>query len=195
VWALLALATGAAAVSALTSISAPAGAQQPPLTSTAARCPLKPSAAFPGGEAWAFTATGVPASAHSGTTATYAHGRGTWTHGHGAGTICRADAPAGGPVRDVVLRVGGRARLAPGVTQLGRRGVSLTLSVTVAASDFAACAAGTRGTVTIFASYFEGHHDRVQLRFGDACTAENATFLGPQLRALVARDGRQVNHA
>lgn len=163
--------------------------------SASAKCPLKPSSASPGGEAWAFTATGLPASAHAGVDSTYAHGRGTWTHGHGAGTICRADLPASGPARDIVLKVAGSAHVSPGVTQLGRKGVSVTLGATVSASDYTGCAVGTHGSVTIFASYFQGHHDRVVLRFGAACAAENATFLGAQLHALIARDGRQVNSA
>jgi hypothetical protein len=49
--------------------------------------------------------------------------------------------------------------------------------------------------VTIFASYYQGHHDRVQLHFAPACAAEDATFLGQQLHALIAREGLQVNHA
>jgi len=163
--------------------------------SASAKCPLKPSSASPGGEAWAFTATGLPASAHAGIHSTYTHGRGTWTHGHGAGTICRADTPASGPARDIVLKVAGGAHVSPGVTQLGRKGVSVTLGVTVSASDYAGCALGTRGSVTIFASYFQGHHDRVVLHFAAACAAEDATFLGSQLHALIARDGRQVNSA
>jgi hypothetical protein len=102
--------------------------------------------------------------------------------------------PTSGPARDVVLTVGGSAKVSPGITQLGRRGAGLSLHVTVAASDYEACAVGTRGTVTIFASYYETHRDRVQLRFAGACAAEDATFLGRQLRALIAREGRQVNH-
>jgi hypothetical protein len=184
---LLALA-GAAAIAI--GVSAGAGAAAP-----LAKCPLKPSSSLPKGEAWAFTATGVPASAHAGITSTYAHGRGTWTHGHGGGTICRADAQAGGPSRNIVLSVSGRARVSPGITQLGRRGVGLILSATVSASDYAACAVGTRATVTIFASYYEGHRDRVQLRFGGGCASENATFLGRKLLALIARNGHQVNSA
>jgi hypothetical protein len=162
---------------------------------SAAKCPLRPTSAVPGGEAWAFSVTGVPASTHAGINSTYAHGRGTWAHGHAAGTICREDMPVSGPARDVVLKVGGGARVSPGVTQLGRRGVSLTMSVTVSASDYQACAVGTRGSVSIFASYYQAHHDRVQLRFAAGCAAEDATFAGPRLHALIAGEGRQVNHA
>ncbi|HEX4564552.1 MAG TPA: hypothetical protein VH115_08865 [Solirubrobacteraceae bacterium] len=185
------LAALSALATAILGVAAVASGSQ----SGSAKCPLKPSSSLPGGEAWAFTVTGVPASAHAGISSSYAHGRGTWTHGHGAGTVCRADTPASGPPRDVVLKIGGSAHVSPGVTELGRRGVSLALSVTVSASDSQACAVGTRGSVTIFASYYQGHHDRVQLRFASACAAEDATFLGQQLHALIAREGHQVNHA
>jgi hypothetical protein len=124
----------------------------------------------------------------------YAHGRGTWTHGRGAGTICRSDVLLGAPTRDIVLKVTGRARVSAGVTELGRRGASLTLGVSVSASDDPACAIGARGSVSIFASYYGEHRDRVQLRLATGCAGEDATFAGPQLRALIARDGRQVNH-
>ena len=181
-------ALGTAVLAALASISS--GAQATPV-----KCPLKPSSTLPLGEAWAFTATGVPASPHAGIKSTYAHGRGTWTHGHGAGTICRADTPAGGAARDIVLTVSGSTRVSPGITQLGRKGVSLTLSVKVSASDNPGCAPGTHGSVTIFASYYQGHHDRVQLHVATGCAAEDATFAGPQLHALIAREGHQVNSA
>jgi hypothetical protein len=179
-------ALGAAVLAGLASISQ--GAQ-----SAAVKCPLKASSALPGGEAWAFTATGVPVSPHAGIKSAYVHGRGTWTHGRGAGTICSADMPASGAARDIVLSVGGAARVSPGITELGRKGVGLALNVKVSASDDPACALGTRGSVTVFASYFQGHHDRVQLHFVAGCTGENATFQGPQLHALIAREGRQVN--
>jgi hypothetical protein len=187
-----ALVTAALVYPARTALAAPPHALQ--AASTAA-CPLKPSSSIPRGEAWAFTATGAPASAHPGVRSTYAHGRGTWTHGHGGGTICRADAAASGPAHDIVLRVSGAAKVMPHITRIGRLGASVTLNVTVSASDYTACAVGTRGTVTIFASYYQGHHDRVQLSFAAGCSSENATFLGPQLHALIAREGLQVNHA
>jgi len=181
-------AIGAALLAGLASISL--GSQ-----SIAVKCPLKPSSALPGGEAWAFTSTGAPSSPHAGISSAYVHGRGTWTHGHGAGTICGAEMPASGTARDVVLRVVGSAHISPGITQLARKGVGLTLSVKVSASDDPACVLGTRGSVSIFASYFQAHHDRVQLHFAAGCAAQDATFTGPALRALIAREGRQVNHA
>jgi hypothetical protein len=159
----------------------------------ASSCPLKPSAGIPRGRAWAFSETGAPSSAHVGLNSAYTHGRGTWTGGRGSGTICRQDTLADGTRRDIVLAVRGRATISPGITRLGRRGVGLALTVTVSASDSAACATGTSGTVTIFASYFQGHHDSVQLRFGPACSAESATFAGRALHALVANEGHQVN--
>jgi hypothetical protein len=186
--AMVALALGQGGVRAAGEKAHVAAAQAP-------NCPLKPSSAAPRGEAWAFTSTAAPAGAHAGIASTYTHGRGTWTHGRGRGTICRADTATSGPAHNIVLSVGGRARVSPGIMRLGRKGVGLVLTVTVSASDYAACAPGTRGTVTIFASYYETHHDRVQFRFASACTAENATFSGSALRALIAREGLQVNRA
>jgi hypothetical protein len=160
---------------------------------SAAKCPLKPSSAAPRGEAWAFTVTSAPAGAHPGITSSYAHGRGTWTHGRGRGQICRADAVAGVPAHNVVLSVAGSARVSPHVTRLGKPGVEVQLKVSVSASGFASCVVGTRGTVAIFASYYSTHRDRLQFLFKAGCAAENATFLGSPLHALITRNGRQVN--
>ena len=115
--------------------------------------------------------------------------------GRGKGTICRADRLLDHSSRELVLTVRGRSRISPGVTRLGRRGVALVLSATVSASDAAGCAVGTRATVMLFASYHEVHRDSVQLRFAGACSFGDATFLGAQLRVLIARDGHQVNGA
>ena len=92
-----------------------------------------------------------------------------------------------------MLSVSGSSQLSPRVTRLGHPGVVLVLHASVAASDDSACAAGAHGTVTIFASYYEGHHDSVELRFNGGCTPHDATFLGPTLYALIAENGREVN--
>jgi hypothetical protein len=158
-----------------------------------AACPLKPSSSSPTGEAWAFTQTGPPSSSHPGITSSYTHGRGTWTSGHGAGTICNEDSVSGQPSHNLVLAVAGSARISPHITRLGHLGVGLALSVTVSASDDQSCPAGTRGTVTLFASYYQGHHDSLQLHLAGGCSAYDHTVTGSQLHVLIADDGRQVN--
>jgi hypothetical protein len=165
----------------------------PAAATSPAKCPLKPSSAAPRGEAWAFTVTSAPAGPHPGIASTYAHGRGTWSHERGGGTICRADAVAGAPAHNLVLGVAGKARVSPHVTRLGKPGVEVQLKVSVSASDFAACVVGTHGTVAIFASYYSTHRDRLQFHFAAGCAAENATFLGTRLHALITRNGVQVN--
>jgi hypothetical protein len=158
-----------------------------------AACPLKASSLAPTGEAWAFTQTGAPSSAHPGITSSYTHGRGTWSNGHGAGTICNEDSVSAAPSHNLVLAVAGAAHISPRITHLGHLGVGLVLHVTVSASDDQTCAAGTRGTVTLFASYYQQHRDSVQLRFSGGCDAYDYTYTGSQLHVLIADDGRQVN--
>jgi hypothetical protein len=158
-----------------------------------AACPLKPSSQSPTGEAWAFTQTGPPSSAHPGITSSYTHGRGTWSNGHGAGTICNEDSVSGHPSHNLVLAVAGSARISPHITRLGHLGVGLVLNVTVSASDDQTCPAQTRGTVTLFASYYQGHHDSLQLHLAGACSAYDYTYTGSQLHVLIADNGRQVN--
>jgi hypothetical protein len=160
-----------------------------------AHCPLKPSSTIPSGEAWAFTTTGPPSTSSPGLISTYAHGRGTWSGGRGRGTICRQDTRSGSSRRDIVLSVVASAHVSPRITRLGRLGVGLVLSVTVSASDDTGCSPGARGTVTLFASYYEGHRDSIQFHFAAACASYDATYLGPRVYTLIARNGRQVNHA
>jgi len=189
------------AVSAVTAVavegpSTPAVAGESSTASAVpARCPLKPSSAIPSGDAWAFSETGPPSTPHPGITSSYTHGRGTWTGGRGGGTICSEDSAPARPSHNLVLTVSGSARISPGITRLGRLGTGLVLNMTVAASDDQACPAGTRGTVTMFASYYQGHHDSVRLHFTSACAGYDYTFLGSALYALIAKDGHQVNSA
>lgn len=159
----------------------------------AAKCPLKSSSTIPPGDAWAFHETGPPSASHPGVISSYTHGRGEWRGGRGSGTICQEDTPTSGPPHKIVLPVAGSASVSPRVTRLGHLGVVLVLNVSVADSDDPTCLSGTRGTVTIFASYYEGHHDSVKVHFNGSCTAYSATFLGPRVYALISANGHQVN--
>jgi hypothetical protein len=159
----------------------------------AVKCPLRPSSSIPSGEAWAFTVNGRSSPPLPGISSTYTHGRGAWTGGHGSGTICSQNSVAGHAPRDFVLKVGGGARASGGITRAGRRGAGIVLNVSVLASDDERCLPGARGIVVLFASYYQGHHDIVQLRLSGGCAAYDATYVGPQVVALIARNGRQVN--
>jgi hypothetical protein len=157
-----------------------------------AACPLKAVSTIPSGEAWAFTQTGAPSTPHPGIVSSYTHGRGTWANGRGTGTICNEDSVSGHAAQNLLLAVSGASRISPGITRLGHPGVGLVLKVAVSASDDRACPAGTRGSVTLFASYFQSHHDSVALRFGGGCGAYDYTYTGPQVHVLIADDGREV---
>ncbi len=158
-----------------------------------AHCPLQSSSAIPPGDAWAFHDTALPAAAHAGVSSSYIHGRGSWGGGHGSGTICQQQGAASGPAHNIVLSAEGPASVSPRVIRLGHLGVTLSLHAKVAASDDPACVPATPVGVTIFASYYEGHHDSLQLHFAGSCSAFDATFSGPALYALIAASGHQVN--
>lgn len=160
-----------------------------------ATCPIKASSVIPSGDSWAFTEAGPPSTPHPGITSSYSHGRGTWTHGRGAGIICHEDSAPGRSSRNLVLTVTGSSQISPRITRLGRLGVGLTLHVTVSASDDQTCLSGTRGTVTLFASYYQEHHDSVQLHFAGGCTTYDYTYVGSHLSVLIAENGHQVNSA
>ncbi len=158
-----------------------------------AHCPLQSTASVPPGDAWAFHDTALPASPHAGVASSYIHGRGSWAGGRGSGTICQQHGAASGPAHNIVLSAEGSASVSPRVMRLGHLGVTVSLHAKVAASDDPACVPATAVAVTIFASYYEGHYDSLQLHFSGSCSAYDATFSGPALYALIAADGRQVN--
>jgi hypothetical protein len=78
---------------------------------------------------------------------------------------------------------------------LGLLGVELALKVRVAASDDPACAVGSSGTVTLFASYYSTHRDSLRLRFAAGCADHDHTYSGSSLHVLITRKGVQVNSA
>ena len=163
-----------------------------PAAAAATGCPLKPSSKLPSGDAWAFT-YGGPSVAGEGSRIGYTHGRGSWA-GSGGGTICMSAEVAGAGKAQLVLDVSGGAKVSPRITRLGHLGVGLTLNVRLASGQ-AMCPAGTAGTAVIFASYYESHHDSVRLSFQAPCTGLDVAFHGASLKALIARNGGQVNSA
>lgn len=166
-----------------------AGAKSP----DRAACPLKVGSPSGGDVQWAFTETGPPSGGHRGISSSYTHGRGSWTSGRATGRICSQDSLTKGPSRNLVIGVAGKAKLSPRITELGLLGVRLALPVRISASDDRACAAGTRGTVTLFASYFAVHRDSLSLHFAVGCADHDHLYRGSQLHVLIARHGAQVN--
>jgi hypothetical protein len=160
-----------------------------------ALCPLKTGSPSGGDVQWAFTETGPPSDTHRGISTSYTHGRGSWTRGRATGTACSQDSPTAGPSRNLVLAAAGKAKLSPKVTQFGLLGVRLVVPVRVSASDDRACAAGTRGTATLFASYFAVHRDSLSLHFSGGCADHDHRYSGSKLHVLIARHGAQVNTA
>jgi hypothetical protein len=185
------LLSASAVLAATAAIAAGATAE----AAASAQCPLKVGSPSGGDVQWAFTETGPPTGKHPGIKSSYTHGRGNWTAGRATGTACSADTPTSGPSRNLVLAVSGKAKLSPGITELGLRGVGLVLRVRIKASDDRACAAGTLGTVTLFASYYAIHRDSVSLHFAAACSGHDHRYTGSQVHVLITRHGAQVNSA
>lgn len=159
-------------------------------------CPLKPGGVPTGGDVqWAFTVSGAPKGTRHGVKSSYTHGRGSWTKGNATGKACSSDALTSGPARDLVMSVSGKSKLSPKVHEFGLLGVRIVLPVRVKASDDAACAVGTRGTVTLFASYYAVHRDSMTLHFTGGCANHDLAYRGSKLHVLISRHGAQVNSA
>lgn len=189
------LATAATAATAAPAGTAAVAAAQSPQPAATVSCPLKAGTPSGGDVQWGFTVTGAPRTKRSGVKSTYTHGRGHWTNGRATGKACSQDTPAHGSVRDLVMAVSGKSKLSPRVTQNGFLGVRLVLPVRVLASDDAACPANSRGTITLFASYYAVHRDTMKLRFGPGCKGHNLSYSSPRLHVLITRHGAQVNTA
>lgn len=175
-------------------ISLAASSTGPAHEAASARCPIGAGSPSGGSVQWAFTESVAPSGSHPGIASSYTHGRGNWSGGHANGTACHEDSLTGGHgSRELVLKIAGPARLSPGITRMGLRGVALELKGTISASNDPECTTGTHGTVTLFASYFSVHHDSLQLRFTGGCTDHNHTYTGSQLHVLLTRNGAQVN--
>ncbi len=180
---LAALAASGASVAAAAShkaVSCPAAATSAP-------------AVVAGAVQWEFSEIGPPAPAVATVSSSWTRGSGTWMGARAAGAICSSDSGPGAPGRDIVLHVAGAAKLSPQVTRLGLLGVAITLGVTVAASDDGACAAGTAGTVALFASYYGVRRDSISLHFAAACSDHDHTYTGAAVHVLIARAGHQVS--
>jgi len=176
------------------SLAASASSSAAGHTASSAHCPIGAGSPSGGSVQWAFTDSAAPTGSHANIATSYTHGRGNWSNGHATGTACHEDSLLGGRAsHELVLKIAGAARLSPGITRMGLRGVALELKGTVSASNDPECATGTHGTVTLFASYYSVHRDSLQLRFTGGCADHDHTFTGPQLHVLLTRNGAQVN--
>ena len=142
---------------------------------------------------WIFSALGAPAAPGGGTTWSWTRGQGSWSAGSATGTICSED--KGGGRRDVVLSASGASTLSPQIKRLGMLGVGIVIGVRVRASDDARCAVGTRGTITLFATYYSTHVDTIAMHFAAACADHDHRFSGPIVHVEIDRGGHQVNTA
>jgi hypothetical protein len=192
-WRVRALVAGARSILAGTAVIAVIAAAAAAKPATHATCPLKPGSPSGGDVQWAFTESGAPSDQHKGIKTSYTHGRGNWTSGKTTGKACSQDTLTKGAARNLVLSAAGKAKLTGRVTQSGFPGVRLVVPLRVSASDDSACAVGTRGTATLFASYFSVHHDTAALHFAKPCADHNHRFGGSSLHVLISRHGAQVN--
>jgi hypothetical protein len=184
-------ALGAAAIAAATLAGASAaagGAAAAPV-----RCPPFASTTPPGAVQWIFSELGAPQAPSGRTTRSWTRGQGSWSAGRATGAICADD--TGGGHRDAVLAPAGAAALSPQIKRLGLLGVGIAIGVRVSASDDPACAVGTRGTVTLFASYYSVHRDTIALHFGAGCADHDHRFAGQIVHVEIDRGGKQVNSA
>ncbi len=186
-----ALVAGACGIIAAT-VAIAAGAAAKP--ASGASCPFKPGGSPSGGDVqWSFSETGPPSGKHNGVKSSYTHGLGNWTKGRTTGKACSQDSLTSGPSRNLVLSAAGKAKLTGRVTQSGLLGVRLVLPLRVSASDDSGCVTGTRGTATLFASYFAVHRDTVSLHFPKACADHDHRFGGSRVHVFIARHNAQVN--
>ena len=158
-------------------------------------CPASASSASAnsaGPVQWAFSVIGAPTAGAQGVTWSWTRGKGAWNSGQATGAIC-SEEKGSFPRRELVLKVTGNSLLVPKTTRLGLLGVSIAVPVTVGATDDTNCPKGTRGTVTLFASYYSVHRDSIVVHFAGACTDHNHTFTGSIVKVLIARNGAQVN--
>lgn len=160
--------------------------------SASVSCPASAASSL-GPVQWTFGVIGAPTSGASGVTNSWTRGNGTWNGGSASGTICTNDKGSGIPKRDLVLKVAGASTLSPKITRYGLLGVGIALPVTVTATDDSACPTGSRGTVTLFASYYSTHKDSIALHFTGACAAHDHTFTGTLVKVEIQRNGAQVN--
>ena len=117
---------------------------------------------------WGFH-TGQPIS---GPTGSYAHGHGDFnpSAGTASGIMCQVDRVRNSPDRQIILSVDHHLLYySHTAVKWGYPGNLVKLGVRVKQSTDPKCPVGTRGKVTIFASYNGVHQDSVKFSFPPAC--------------------------
>ena len=159
-----------------------------------AKCPAA-AAASAGPVQWVFSELGAPSPVSPTVNWSWTHGSGGWSSSRASGMICSQDRGGGLATRNLVLKVSGASTLSPRITKLGLLGVGIVLPVTVSATDDPSCPRGTKGSVTLFASYFAVHRDSIVMHFGSPCASHDHRFISSTVHVLIARNGHQVNTA
>lgn len=113
---------------------------------------------------------------------------GTYAHGHGQinlaaktvnGIICQVDRVRNAPDRQIILTVEHHLVYSSHYAQLwGVPGNIMKIDVRVQSSTDPKCPVGTKGEVTIFASYNNVHRDSVQFSFPAACRRHRHLYKG-----------------
>ncbi len=177
------------AATALIAASAPVGdAAAGPVT-----CPA-PASTPAGAVQWIFSALGAPSVPTGGTSWSWTRGQGSWSAGRASGAVCGEDR-GGGRRRDVLLAASGASTLSPQVKRGGLLGVAIVIGLRVRSSDDPGCPVGTRGTISLFASYYSTHVDTIVMRFATACADHDHRFSGQIVHVEIDRGGHQVNSA
>jgi hypothetical protein len=155
--------------------SVPAAAARP-AAQAAGWCSSIPRVEVPK-EAWGFHA-GQP---YPGARSSYARGHGTinLSAQTATGVICQVDRVPGAPDRQIILSIGYHVmRTSHHAVMFGVEGNIMQIHVRVQSTTDARCAAGTRGNVTIFASYNDIKQDDVQFSFPAACRDHTRRYTG-----------------
>jgi hypothetical protein len=118
----------------------------------------------------------------------YAHGWGNIDLGAGliSGEICQNVYGGGRPASAIAVRLGPRIIYHTHYAHLwGYPGNLIKAPVKVIASSDRGCKVGTRGHVTMYASYNGVRSDSIQFFLGAGCSDQNRLYHGPQVDAQV----------
>lgn len=129
---------------------------------------------------WGFH-TGLPIT---GPTGSYAHGHGTFNpSAHTAsGIMCQVDRVRNAADRQIILSINHRLVFYNHTAMLwGYPGNLVKLAVRVKQSTDPNCPVGTKGLVTIFASYNGVHQDSVKFYFPAACRSHRHLYHSPSV--------------
>jgi hypothetical protein len=133
---------------------------------------------------WGFHATQSLPDGRSG----YAHGWGDVDLGAStiSGSICQYVSRPGAGTRAIAVRLGPRISYHTHQGQMwGHAGNIVITNVTVTASSDPTCAVGTRGRVTMYASYDGVRSDSIRFVFATGCPDERNLYHGPEVDAQV----------